>query len=124
MQQRRRPNAVQATPPGDRPSGARKPVTAAEARRIAVATRPAQREAPTDQPESLPKCLTERWERDPEAGAEWNDGAEAGAARDKGAFRWPFRRLRATIDQDHAADRAEEAPRQRPAPTQATRRRR
>ena len=71
--------------------------------------------------EPLPRCLTERWEdegSDPLASSARGQPAQR---RDTGSYRWPFRRLRATIDHDHAHADPETEPRRISRPRGKTR---
>jgi hypothetical protein len=108
----------------DRPMARRKPASGeqpvvgedADASEPGSRAQPLHRESeprPDPEPEPdvptepLPRCLTERWEDADTASSERGQPAQP---RDKGTYRWPFRRLRATIDHDHAHADSETEP--------------
>jgi hypothetical protein len=63
----------------------------------------------TPQNDPLPKCLTERWDDSGDGASKGEAAGHPDGSRDKNAFRWPFRRLRATMDHDHAMAAVQDA---------------
>ncbi len=72
----------------------------AESAPSAHAPQPVPAEAMEKEP--LPKCLTERWDDAEDSGATGKSNPLDDLRRDKSSFRWPFRRVRSTIEQNQA----------------------
>ena len=72
----------------------------AESAPSAHAPQPVPAEAMEKEP--LPKCLTERWDDAEDSGAAGKSNPLDVLRRDKSSFRWPFRRVRSTMEQDQA----------------------
>ncbi len=71
----------------------------------ASAPRPVPAEAMEREP--LPKCLTERWDDQESSGTVGGSSPLDDPRRDRSSFRWPFRRLRSTIEHDQAMEAME-----------------
>jgi hypothetical protein len=98
-----KPPAERTSKPGESPTSPRQS-RISEVAQAAKLPRRAQHETPDETPQNdpLPKCLTERWDDSGDGTSKGEAAGHLDESRDKSAFRWPFRRLRATLDHDHA----------------------
>ena len=97
------PPAKRTSKPGESPaSPSRSRIS--EVSQAAKLPRRAHYDTPDEtlQNDPLPKCLTERWDDSGDGRTKGEAAGHPDGPRDKNAFRWPFRRLRAAMDHDHA----------------------